>query len=168
MLKGYYLRANHCFISRSTGDLEYYPAGHWRVCRSLQHACEWKGKLNSKDTLCPAHRSYVACEALRDGARMQRVSRVGKDNMHKEVWIWFMPSIPSHRKPLTIFLTYLAFSCIFVFAPPVFSASAWASVHPNTSTSSTSFSISFRLLLLDEGFTEDHLAGPTHRHSMRI
>lgn len=72
-----------------------------------------KGKLNSKDTLCPVHRSYFACETWRDGARMQRVSKVGKGNMHKGMWIWFMPSIRSHRKPLTIFLTYLAFSCIF-------------------------------------------------------
>lgn len=40
MLKGYYPCANHCFISRSTGDLEHYPVGHLRVCRSLQHACE--------------------------------------------------------------------------------------------------------------------------------
>lgn len=46
-----------------------------------------KGKLNSKDTLCPVHRSYFACEARRDGARMQRVSKVGKSNMHEGVWI---------------------------------------------------------------------------------
>lgn len=111
MLKGYYHSTNHCFISGSTGDPEHYWVGHWRVCKSLQHVCEQERQAEQQG-LCPVHRSYAACKALRNGARTQRVSKAGKDSMHEGVWIWFIPSIPSHRKLLTIFLTYLAFSCI--------------------------------------------------------